>query len=53
MNAGYVVGADQVPDDELAVRVGDPLSTLHTEAAGLLQLHTRLGVGQQDPLMAY
>ena len=48
MSAGYVVGADPVPVEVLAVRVGGPLSTLRAEAAGLLQLiggqsHVNLG----------
>jgi hypothetical protein len=41
-SAGYVVGADPVPVEVLAVRVGGPLSTLRAEAAGSLQLLTRL-----------
>ncbi len=38
MSAGYVVGADPVPVEVLAVLVGCPLFTLRAEAAGLLQL---------------
>ena len=40
MSAGYVVGADPVPVEVLAVRVAGPLSsvsTLRAETAGLLQ----------------
>jgi hypothetical protein len=35
-------GAGPVPDEDLAVLVGDPLSTLRAEAAGVLQLLTQL-----------
>ena len=53
MSAGYVVGADPVQDEELAVRVGSPLSTLRAEAAGLLQLLTLLIENQQAPLLVF
>jgi hypothetical protein len=53
VGAGYVVGAGQVPDEELAVLVGDPLNPLHAETAGLLQLPTRLGAGQLVPLLVF
>lgn len=53
MSAGYVVGADPVPEKELAVRVGGPLSTLRAEAAGLLQLLTQLNENQQAPLLVF
>jgi hypothetical protein len=38
--ARYAAGTGPVPDEELVVRVGVPLSTLRAEAAGLLQLLT-------------
>ncbi len=53
MSAGYVVGADPVQVEVLAVRVGGPLSTLRAEAAGLLQLLTRLSRIQQAPLLVF
>ena len=53
MSAGYVVGADPVPVEVLAVRVGGPLSTLRAEAAGLLQLLARLSEKQQAPLLVF
>ncbi len=53
MSAGYVVGADPVPVEVLAVRVGSPLSTLRAEAAGLLQLLARLSEKQQAPLLVF
>ena len=51
MGAGYVAGAGQVPDDEQAVRVGGPLSSLRAEAAGLLQCLIRQN--QQAPLLGF
>ena len=51
MSAGYVVGADPVPAEELAVRAGGPLPTLRAEAAGLPQPPIRLGENQQAPLL--
>ena len=53
MSAGYVVGADPVPVEVLAVRVGGPLSTLRAEAAGLLQLLACLSEKQQAPLLVF
>jgi hypothetical protein len=53
MSAGYVVGTGQIPDEELAVRVGGPLSSLHAEAAGLLELLTLLGAEQQALLLVF
>jgi hypothetical protein len=54
MSAGYVVGADLVPVEVLAVRVGGPLSTLRAEAAGLLQLLLAcLSEKQQAPLLVF
>ena len=51
MGAGYAVGAGQMSDDEQAVRVGGPLSSLRAEAAGLLQCLTRQS--QQAPLLGF
>ena len=51
MGAGYAVGAGQVSDDEQAVRVEGPLSSLRAEAAGLLQCLTRQS--QQAPLLGF
>ncbi len=51
MGAGYAEGAGQVPDNEQAVRVGGPLSSLRAEAAGLLQCLTRKS--QQAPLLGF
>ncbi len=53
-SAGNVVGADPVPDEEMAVRFGGPLSTLRAEAAGLLQLLICLSENhQQAPLLVF
>ncbi len=49
----YVVGADPVPVEVLAVREGGPLSRLRVEAAGLLQLLSRLSEKQQAPLPVF
>jgi ribonuclease HI len=53
MSAGYAVGIGPVPDAELAVRVGGPLSTLRAEAAGLLQLFSLLSENQQAQLLVF
>ena len=53
MGAGYVVGTDPEPNEGLSVRVGCPLSSLRAEAAGFLQLLTRLSESQQAPLLVF
>ena len=51
MGAGYAAGAGQVPDDEQAVQVGGPHSSLRAEATGLLQCLTRQS--QQAQLLGF
>ncbi len=50
--AGYAAGTGPVPDEELAVRVGGPLSVLRLEAADLLQRLARSSENT-NPLLVF